>query len=57
VLVMHGERDAVVPISFGEQLFGLIQASKQFVRFPEGGHSNLDGFGAVEAVHAFLNKL
>src|SRR5262245_55376844 len=57
VLVMHGERDAVVPISYGEQLFGMIRAAKQFVRFPEGVHGNLDGLGAIEAVHAFLNKL
>jgi fermentation-respiration switch protein FrsA (DUF1100 family) len=56
VLVMHGERDDVVPIRFGEQLFGLIKGSKQFVRFPEGGHSDLDGFGAIDTVHAFLNK-
>jgi hypothetical protein len=46
-----------VPIGFGEQLFELIKAPKQFVRFPDGAHNNLDAHGALEAVRAFLNKL
>ncbi len=57
VLVMHGARDVTVPIGFGEQLFGMINAPKRFVRFAEGGHNNLDGFGAIAAVHEFLSKL
>jgi uncharacterized protein len=57
VLVIHGERDATVPIWFGERLFEMIKAPKQFVRFPDGAHSNLDAYGALEAVRAFLNKL
>jgi hypothetical protein len=27
---------------------------KRFVRFPEGGHENLDDFGAITTVRAFL---
>ncbi len=57
VLVMHGARDVIVPIGFGEQLFGMINAPKRFMRFAEGGHNNLDGFGAIAAVHEFLSKL
>jgi fermentation-respiration switch protein FrsA (DUF1100 family) len=57
VLVMHGDRDATVPIAYGERLFAIIKAPKQFVRFPDGGHSNLDSFGALNAVRDFLNKL
>ena len=57
VLIMHGERDATVPIGYGEELFGMITAPKQFVRFPEGAHNNLDAFGALDAVRAFLRKL
>src|SRR5947209_12297058 len=33
VLVLHGARDDVIPIAFGEQLFVLIPGRKQFVRF------------------------
>ena len=34
VLVLHGERDTVVPIALGERLYALINAPKRFVRFP-----------------------
>ena len=57
VLVMHGDHDATVPIEYGERLFAMIKAPKQFVRFAGGGHSDLDSFGALDAVRAFLNKL
>ena len=54
VLVLHGARDRVVPIEYGERLFELIRAPKKFVRFPEGGHVNLDDFGALDIIRAFL---
>ena len=54
VLVMHGERDKVVPIRYGERLYALISAPKKFVRFPEGHHSDLDSHGAPAAVRDFL---
>jgi uncharacterized protein len=54
VLVMHGARDAAIPIAFGERLYELIPGPKKFVRFPEGGHIELDAQGATNAVHAFL---
>jgi uncharacterized protein len=54
VLVLHGERDTVVPIRYGERLYALISAPKKFVRFPEGHHSDLDDHGAQAAVRDFL---
>jgi uncharacterized protein len=57
VLVMHGDHDATVPIGYGERLFAMAKAPKQFVRFAGGGHSDLDTFGALNAVRSFLNKL
>ena len=54
LLVMHGERDLTIPIAFGERLFALAHAPKQFVRFPEGGHDNLDAFGAIETARQFI---
>src|SRR5215470_10276681 len=54
VLVMHGARDAVMPIAYGERLYALITAPKKFVRFPEGHHSDLDSHGAQAAVRDFL---
>jgi fermentation-respiration switch protein FrsA (DUF1100 family) len=56
VLIMHGERDTVVPIRYGERLYEMIRAQKRFVRFPEGGHNDLDQFGATETVLRFLAR-
>src|SRR6266478_2531849 len=55
LLVMHGERDATIPISFGERLFALAHEPKRFVRFPSGEHNNLDDFGAIETARHFIN--
>src|SRR3954465_2480898 len=54
VLIMHGAKDSVIALSFGEQLFALANEPKQFVRFPEGGHDNLDNYGAMETAKRFI---
>lgn len=56
LLILHGERDGVVPIAFGEKLFEAANEPKRFVRFPEGGHVNLDDFGAAEIVRRFIEE-
>jgi uncharacterized protein len=56
VLFMHGERDRTIPIRFGERLYELAREPKQMVRFPEGGHDDLDNFGAMDVARAFLAK-
>jgi fermentation-respiration switch protein FrsA (DUF1100 family) len=54
LLIMHGTRDSTISISFGERLFALAREPKQFVRFPEGGHNNLDDYGAIEIARHFI---
>jgi uncharacterized protein len=54
LLIMHGERDATIPVRFGERLFALAHEPKQFVRFPEGGHDNLGNYGAIETARRFI---
>lgn len=54
VLIMHGERDNVVPFRFGERLHSLVRSDKRFVRFPEGGHEGLDAHGALAEVKKFI---
>ena len=56
VLILHGEKDNVVPIAFGERLFGMISAEKKFVRFPDGQHYDLDRHGGLQAAVEFLNN-
>jgi len=55
LLIMHGDSDPAIPISFGERLFALAREPKQFVRFPGGGHDNLDDYGAIETARQFIN--
>jgi fermentation-respiration switch protein FrsA (DUF1100 family) len=54
VLILHGDRDGVVPIEYGERLFALAGEPKRMLRFPGGGHVDLDDYGALDAVKAFL---
>ena len=56
VLIMHGGRDRTIPIRFGETLYQLARDPKQMVRFPQGGHDDLDDFGAMDVARAFLSK-
>jgi len=56
-LIMHGTDDSVIAIAFGERLFALAHEPKQFVRFPGGGHDNLDDYGAIETARRFINAV
>ena len=55
VLVLHGDRDNIVPMASAERLYGLINAPKRFVRFAGVGHNDL-GAQAVEAAKQFLGE-
>ena len=55
LLIMHGARDATIPIRFGERLFALAREPKQFVRFPEAGHNDLANYGAIETARRFID--
>jgi uncharacterized protein len=57
LLIMHGDADPAINIRFGERLFALAHEPKQFVRFPGGGHDNLDDFGAMETARHFIDGL
>jgi uncharacterized protein len=56
VLMLHGERDAVVPIALGERLYAIIAAPKRFVRFAGAGHNDLAMHGAIETAKQFLQE-
>jgi hypothetical protein len=56
VLVLHGERDSIVPIGLGERLFALANEPKRMVRYPQGGHLDLDDLGALQEVQTFLSE-
>ncbi len=54
LLVLHGARDLVVPIGLGERLFALANAPKRFVRYPAGGHDDLEFHGAGAEARRFI---
>ena len=54
LLFLHGGRDWVVPIALGERLYALANEPKQFLRFSNAGHEDVDMYGAQNAVRAFL---
>jgi fermentation-respiration switch protein FrsA (DUF1100 family) len=57
VLVLHGARDMIIPIALGEKLYALIPGPKQFVRFPDAGHNDLEDHGASRVAGEFLAKV
>lgn len=56
VLILHGDRDAVVPIASGQLLYKLITAPKRFVRVAGAGHEDLGYFGAVATARKFVEE-
>lgn len=54
LLVLHGERDSVIPFSQGQALYELANPPKRFIRFPEGNHENLTAYGSVPEIRRFL---
>jgi fermentation-respiration switch protein FrsA (DUF1100 family) len=60
VLVMHGDRDRVIPFEAGRQLFEKIRGPKQFATIPGGDHNDLrppDPAAYWSTVHAFIQSL
>jgi fermentation-respiration switch protein FrsA (DUF1100 family) len=57
VLILHGDADSVVPITYGERLLAMIPGKKQMVRFAGGQHVDLDRHGATDAALKFLGEI
>lgn len=57
LLVLHGQRDGVIPFDQGEALFALANAPKRFIRFPDGNHENLPAHGSMPEIRRFLADL
>jgi uncharacterized protein len=60
VLVMHGDRDRVVPFALGRELFERIRGPKQFVTIHGGDHNDATPPDEAEywtAVDAFIRRI
>jgi fermentation-respiration switch protein FrsA (DUF1100 family) len=56
ILVLHGERDRIVPARFGRALFDAAPEPKELWIAGEAGHENLVRYGAFEAILGFLQR-
>jgi uncharacterized protein len=56
LLVLHGERDRIVPVRMGRALLGAATAPKEGWFSPEAGHENLAQFGALDAAVSFIER-
>jgi fermentation-respiration switch protein FrsA (DUF1100 family) len=54
LLVLHGERDGVIPFAQGQALYAMANEPKRFLRFPSGGHEDLPRHGSVPQIRRFL---
>ncbi len=41
ILILHGERDSVIPIALGRQIAQRTTSLTNFIEFPDGGHNDL----------------
>ena len=60
LLILHGEKDVMIPIAHAEELANVASQPKTFVRFPDSGHWTLDADDLqlfVRTVAAYLSSL
>jgi uncharacterized protein len=57
VLILHGEKDAIIPVQYGKRLYEAANQPKQLKLFLNGGHTDLYYHGALETVRGFLAAL
>lgn len=56
VLMLHGERDEVVPIRFARQLFERANQPKEAAWLADAGHHDLYSKGAFELIQRFIER-
>lgn len=56
VLVLHGERDRVVPVRLGHALFAAAPEPKEGWFSPEAGHEDIRQFGGLDAAFDFIKR-
>jgi fermentation-respiration switch protein FrsA (DUF1100 family) len=56
ILILHGERDRVVPVRYGRALLNAAPEPKEGWFVPEGGHENLARYGGLDTAVAFIER-
>jgi uncharacterized protein len=56
ILILHGERDRVVPVRYGRALLDAAPEPKEGWFAPEAGHEDLARYGGLDAAVAFIER-
>jgi len=56
LLCLHGDRDEIVPLIYGEALFEAARCTKEMVVFPGSGHNDLGGRRWADAIARFAAR-
>lgn len=54
LLILHGEKDHIIPARHGRMLFAAANEPKHAVFFPSVGHSDFDWQAVIREMNAFL---
>ncbi len=57
LLIVHGDRDTVVPFDLGRKVFEAANQPKTFVPFPGAGHDDHYLFGSYDTILGWIRKL
>lgn len=57
LLVMHGERDTIVPVAMGREVHALAPGPKTLKTFPGAGHDDHYKFGSYDTLYAWIAEL
>ncbi|WP_244534529.1 alpha/beta hydrolase [Hyphomicrobium sp. CS1GBMeth3] len=57
LLVLHGERDWIVPIEMGREIYALAPGPKTLKTFAQAGHDDHYKFGSYEALYTWFDRL
>ena len=56
-LIIHGERDEVIPVEMGKAVSKGFSGPVEFVTFPEAGHTDHASFGSMDVVNSWIDRL
>ncbi len=57
LLIVHGQRDMVVPYSMGQAVYARANEPKEFITLPSSGHNDTYNHGLGPAVLGWLETL
>lgn len=57
ILIVHGERDRIVPYEMGQAVFEAAAEPKKLVSFPLAGHNDHSLHGSFEAIQDWIDQL